>query len=60
MLGCVMLVLVVVMRMAVVNQPDCPDLSAVQFMNTLSELDPLVSSHQVAISHFPVHVIDGS
>ena len=55
-----MLVLVVVMRMAVVNQPDCPVLSAVQFMNTLSESDPLVSSHQVAISHFPVQVIDGS
>ena len=60
MLGCVMFWLVVVMWIAVLSQPVVPVLSAVQFMNTLSEFERLVSSHQVAISHFPVHVTEGS
>src|ERR1700680_600216 len=51
---------VVVSLIAVANQPDLPVLSVVQLTNTLSEFEPRVSSHQDAISHFPVQVTEGS
>src|ERR1700686_856732 len=45
---------------AVPSHPLVPVLSAVQFIIGTSEFAPSVSSHQVAISHFPVQVSEGS